>query len=226
MQLAERFSKVSTSRLFNQSQLLEMLAFPAGDEEKFIAEKAAAGTPVEDMTVKKLRAEIKDWKKKAAEKETEAEKLKKENEELKKDNAFKLEVNRSNAEEYFKLRAEKEKEISELQDKINELQKQLENPTVEILPADDEEKENLRKEVAALKAREENFREEIATSQALNQFFMMANFLQEHQNCLPEVIKGYVETDGVTAERINQIAFVSALLKKILNEENSGNKKS
>lgn len=152
------------------------------------------------------------------EKDAEAEKLRKENEELKKDNAFKLEVNRSNAAEYLNLRAEKEKEIAELNAKINELEKQLDKPTVEILPAVDEEKENLRKEVATLKAREKNFREEIATSQALNQFFMTANFLHEHKNCLPEVLKDYVETDGITPQRISQIAKVSTLLNNILND--------
>ena len=64
MAIAERFSKVPTSALFNPSQLTEMLALPVGEEEDFIAAKAANGTLVENMTVKKLREEIKDWKKK------------------------------------------------------------------------------------------------------------------------------------------------------------------
>lgn len=80
MKIAERFGANSKSTWnLNPTQMWEIIALPAGEEENFIAEKAAEGTPVEDMTVKKLRAEIKDWKKKAAEKETEAEKLKKEN---------------------------------------------------------------------------------------------------------------------------------------------------
>ena len=53
--VAERFGNAQTSAIFNQSQLVEMLALPEGEEEKFIAEKAAEGTPVEDMTVKTLR---------------------------------------------------------------------------------------------------------------------------------------------------------------------------
>lgn len=43
---------------------------------------------------------------------------------------------------------------------------------------------------------------------------MRANFLEGHKEYLPEVLKGYLKTDGVTPKRINQIAFVSALLKK------------
>ena len=62
MQVAERFSKVSTSRLFSQSQMMEMLSLPEVETEKFIEQKASEGTPVEDMTVKKLREEIKKYK--------------------------------------------------------------------------------------------------------------------------------------------------------------------
>lgn len=38
------------------------MALPEGEEEKFIAEKAAAGTPVENMTIKQLRADVKKYK--------------------------------------------------------------------------------------------------------------------------------------------------------------------
>ena len=47
---------------FQNSQLAELLALPEGDEEKFIAEKAAEGTPVENMKIKNLRDEIKKYK--------------------------------------------------------------------------------------------------------------------------------------------------------------------
>lgn len=42
-----------------------MLALPEAETEEFIEAKAAEGTPVKDMTVKKLREEIKQWKAKA-----------------------------------------------------------------------------------------------------------------------------------------------------------------
>ena len=48
-----------------------MLTLPAGEEEKFIAEKAAEGTPVENMTVKQTREEIQKYKAKLAEKDKE-----------------------------------------------------------------------------------------------------------------------------------------------------------
>lgn len=41
---------------------MEIIALPAGDEENFIADKAADGTPVQDMTVKNLREDIINWK--------------------------------------------------------------------------------------------------------------------------------------------------------------------
>ena len=62
MQIAERFSNLPTSEHLNTSQMFEMLALPAGDEEKFIAEKAAEGTTVENMTIKNLREEIRQYK--------------------------------------------------------------------------------------------------------------------------------------------------------------------
>lgn len=41
MKCAERFGKAATSRDLNQSQMIELLALPAGEEEKFIEQKAA-----------------------------------------------------------------------------------------------------------------------------------------------------------------------------------------
>ena len=85
MKLAERFgmpnSQESESirilkKNLKPTQLLAMLALPAGEEEKFIEEKAAEGTPVENMTVKQLRADIKKWKKKADDTAAELENLK------------------------------------------------------------------------------------------------------------------------------------------------------
>ena len=74
MRVAERFGKLSINAQFNSTQMIVMLSLPERETEKFIAEKAAAGTPVESMSVKTLRAEVKDWKA-----EYEAEKAKVEN---------------------------------------------------------------------------------------------------------------------------------------------------
>ena len=69
MECAKRFgnSKLQSIATFGSTQMIAMLALPEEETETFIETKAAAGTPVEDMTVKKLRAEIQEWKAKAAE---------------------------------------------------------------------------------------------------------------------------------------------------------------
>lgn len=72
MQIAERFGEKSsnrkwqTSAVLNHSQMVEILSLPKGEEENFITEKAAEGTPVADMSVKILRKEIKKYKAKLA----------------------------------------------------------------------------------------------------------------------------------------------------------------
>ena len=61
MKCAKHFSNLATSQHLKPSQMIELLALPADETEKFIAEKAAEGKPVEDMTVKKLREEVAKW---------------------------------------------------------------------------------------------------------------------------------------------------------------------
>lgn len=65
MRCAERFGNFQMSGNLNSSQMVELLALPADETEAFIEAKAAEGTPVEDMTVKKLREEVEQWKSKA-----------------------------------------------------------------------------------------------------------------------------------------------------------------
>ena len=62
MRVAERFGNYNSTYNLNQSQMIAMLALPAEETEKFIAEKAAEGTPVEDMTVKQLREKVSKYK--------------------------------------------------------------------------------------------------------------------------------------------------------------------
>ena len=63
MACAERFGNTQTSAYLNQSQMIEMLSLPNEEEtEKFIAEKAAEGKAVADMTIKQLREEITQYK--------------------------------------------------------------------------------------------------------------------------------------------------------------------
>lgn len=77
MNVAKRFG-VNSKPVWNLEfiQMLELLRLSAGDEEKFIASKAAEGNPVEEMTKMKLREEIKKWKAEAEQAKQEAEKAK------------------------------------------------------------------------------------------------------------------------------------------------------
>ena len=244
--VADRFGKTTPVSFLNYSQMLALVSLPAGEEEKFLAAMDEKGTPFENMTKREANSAVKDWKAEAEKNKREAEKYKAESEakdaeienqyeqinSLREEKVKLLEENSEAEMNADKLQKENEylknnpvevevvppdyeankKKIAELQDKIVQLEKKLAAPVVEVevMPSD---YEDLKKELAELKGREE-----IATSQALNQFFMMANFLSEHQGCLPEVLKGYLQTEGITAQRINQIAFVSSLLKKILKD--------
>lgn len=67
MHIAERFGTNSQTfgnfdiSTFKPSQLIALLALPKGKEETFIAQKAAEGTPVSEMSVKTLHSEIKKF---------------------------------------------------------------------------------------------------------------------------------------------------------------------
>ena len=75
MRCAERFGNFQTSGNLKFYQMVELLALPAEETEKFIAEKTAEGNPPEDMTVKQLRAEVTEWKEKSEKAKSEVEDL-------------------------------------------------------------------------------------------------------------------------------------------------------
>ena len=232
MQIADRFSKTVDVDRFQFGQLTEMLALPEGEEENFIADKAAEGTPVQDMSVKKLRNEIKLWKSKANEKDAEIDNLHDQNKKLQERIDLQHKIAESNAGEFFKLRAQyqqlqqqktvevfppdyedNKQQIADLQAKIAELQNKLAQPAIEVVPDDYEQ---IKKQLADLQAQKDFFSVDIATSQALNQFFMMANFLHEHQDRLADVLNSYLDSDPLTPQRVNKISFIAHMLSKIL----------
>lgn len=62
MQCAERYGNFQSIGNLNSTQMIALLSLLDAEEtEKFIEQKAAAGTPVSDMSVKTLRNEIKQW---------------------------------------------------------------------------------------------------------------------------------------------------------------------
>ena len=72
MKCAERYSNVTSISLLNPTQMITLLSLPESETEIFIEQKKAEGNPVEDMTVKTLREEIKEWKSKAEQAKNEA----------------------------------------------------------------------------------------------------------------------------------------------------------
>ncbi len=166
MRVAERFGKLSINAQFNSTQLITMLALPAGETEKFIAEKAAEGKPVEDMTVKTLREEVSKYKADYQKEKEKVENLFADNGRLqaKFDAADKL-ANKYHVErDILQKKLENQKPITiepadyqqlkkarvQLQNKIDALQKELQNKTVEVVtPAD---YDATKKELARLQA--------------------------------------------------------------------------
>ena len=65
MAVAERFGKSESIPNLKPTQMIAMLSLPADETEQFIEDKAAAGTPVEDMTIRTLHKEIEQWKSRA-----------------------------------------------------------------------------------------------------------------------------------------------------------------
>lgn len=139
MRCAERFGNFQTSGNLNPSQMVEMLALPAEDTEKFIEEKVAQGTPVDEMTVKKLREEVAQYKLEIQQKERNLEASKNEYERLQ--SAAKDSVNRADKaekqvqslfEELDSAKAAAKLQKSEFQRRYAELQQVLKNANAEI----------------------------------------------------------------------------------------------
>ena len=165
MQIAERFGNFQTSGNLNQSQMVEMLALPAEETEKFIDEKAVEGRAVEDMTVQELRAEVRIYKMKLADKDTalssnktlhekETDELKSEIADLKEDNTRLEKIRKSLCDKDNATR----EVISKLTVEKNELEQRLKNEkTVAVLPDDYEQlkqaKEELGNKISALEKR-------------------------------------------------------------------------
>ena len=107
------------------------------------------------------------------------------------------------------------KKILELQTQVADLQEKLDNSAVEIIPAD---YDDIKQQLADLQNNQENLKIEVATSQALNQFFMTANFLNEHSDFLHNVLKAYLNSDPLTSQHIKQSDNVVTILKKVFGD--------
>lgn len=200
MRVAERFDSNRNSNsdfdisTFNQSQLIALLALPEGDEEKFIAEKAAEGNPADQMTIKQLRAEINKFKKDNEYLEKKTSHFEKRVEET----IFEMEKYRRQSEYLTKV-------ADALQEQSDEYKAKLEQrPTVEVPPPDYEDLqrevkelrdrpidvatefppdyESTKYELAELKARELSFKHDYALAQTLHQLFSLVHTLIHADN--------------------------------------------
>ena len=157
MRVAERFGANSEmSRNFKLSQMVELLALPAEETEKFIAEKKAEGNPVEDMTVKNLRDEVAKWKADYEQKKSEVENLFHDNESLKSENE-RLEKIRGSLNNAIN---DTRKTVDALIIEKNELEQQLKNqePIVveKIIEKIPDDYANTKSELAVAVAKAEN----------------------------------------------------------------------
>lgn len=175
MKVAERFGKTEINFRFQTTQMIAMLALPEGEEEKFIAEKAAENNPVEDMTIKNLREEIKNYKAKLADITQERDGYKRaneiadgqlettgeENEKLRKSLIDANKTIDGFTEENINLREEK----IELQEKIDDLQNQILQNGVTTVEVEPEDYQPMKQELSATKAEVEKLQAELKTLQ-------------------------------------------------------------
>lgn len=197
MNVAERFSNVKSILHFKPTQLIALLVLPEGDEEKFIADKAAEGNPVDQMTIKQLRSEIKQHKAALQKAEhdhnlalVEISKLQDIVHEQA-DQIYNLERNYPVPNDYEAL----EKELAELRDR-----------PVEFAFPDDYE--STKQELATLKEREESFKRDYTVTQALNQFFSLLPTLLNADN-LQSVVSASADNDLQTLEQqLSQLAAI------------------
>ena len=192
MRVAKRFGNSQLTVKLNPTQMVEMLSLPEGETEKFIAQKAAEGTPVEDMTVKTLREEIKQWKNKVVANAAEIDSLKSANQTLQHNLEVARQVSLDNGNLYRVMKTkfeslQKEKsvtvlpedyeankrKIAELSNKISQLQQQANEKTVEVVtPADYDE---TKKELERLQAEQSDMVQRMDVFQKLDRIADLIN---------------------------------------------------
>lgn len=157
MKCAEQFSNYASIRNLNPTQMIALLALPEGDTEAFMEQKKAEGNPVEDMTIKTLRQEIKEWKNKAEDNEQKIAELKEQEVSYRETiRQQRDELESSDNEAWEKKLANKSARISELEHLLK-LEKEKRKEVPEPLDYRENKRriQELEKEVATYKAHEE-----------------------------------------------------------------------
>ncbi len=174
--IAQRFGgNFQTFGNLGYSQMLNLLALPSGEEENFIAEKAAENNPVEDMTVKQLREEIKSYKARLETAEQERDGYKT-SAEIVESRLETLDAGIKKFSREFELDSKQVDEViselsqdntsAALKEKISELKKQLQTVTTFADPSlNAEELREAKTEIAKLQAELEEKQEELKNLQ-------------------------------------------------------------
>ena len=202
MEIFRRFSNTKSISYFDIStfkptQLIALLSLPEGEEQNFLALKAAEGNPVQDMTIKNLRTEIKEYKTSLAQADhdhnlalVEIAKLQDIVHEQA-DQIDNLERNYPVPNDYEAL----EKELAELRDR-----------PVEFAFPDDYE--STKQELAQLKNRENSFKHDFALINALDRFFSLLPTLLNADN-LQRVVSASADNDLQSFElQLDQLAAI------------------
>lgn len=212
MAIAERFSKVPTSALFSQSQMFEMLSLPESETKKFIEVRALEGTPVDSMSIKKLREEIKKYKSDLA-----AEPTKKSGEVEVSDNVEKLQSSAILSEDAVTAVAVEEK--IELADSALEIPNEVEEKVEEISSErleNSETSQNLNQSQIDISNNLAEKEEVYKGVQDLEKFFKYLPLLLNNVN-LQKVVEICAEKDLKELEKqLGQLSAVHTELKNCL----------
>ena len=194
MQCAERFGNRSMSSDLSLSQVTELLSLP--EAETFIEQKKAEGNPVEDMTVKTLREEIKEWKSKA---------------EQAKNEAFAAANDKRRAE----LRAEQVERSNETlrnqcDAQAKEIQDLKDNPTVVETPADPEYIAKLQGDVQKAEAK---------TKKANLDYEMLFNRFEDLNKKGGDLMRQHEEDKKMLEEIAGELKQAQELNNRLLSEK-------
>ena len=233
IQIAERFGKnqpnsnVPTSAhfdisTFKPSTLVELLALPEGDEQKFIAEKAAEGNPADQMSVKQLRAEVKKWKDKFASSEKSNQGLESYIAILRNEMVYyrkELDTTKDHARALSKQLAQ-QKTVEVPPPDYEDLQrevKELRNRPIDVATEFPADYESTKQKLAQMEADADSFRQTFATKFSLQQFLKTVPDLINSDNLQSVVYSCAVDNLQLFEYQLSQLSTFISLLQQHLN---------
>ena len=233
MNVAERFGKNESDSnyqsignfdisTFKPSTLVELLALPEGDEQKFIAEKAAEGNPADQMSVKQLRAEVKKWKDKFASSEKSNQGLESYIAILRNEMVYyrkELDTTKDHARALSKQLAQ-QKTVEVPPPDYEDLQrevKELRNRPIDVATEFPADYESTKQKLAQMEADADSFRQTFATKFSLQQFLKTVPDLINSDN-LQNVVYSCADDNLQLFEyQLSQLSTFISLLQQHLN---------